>query len=588
VLKVLKVLRVRKVLRVLPCCAGERSLGVVAAGLLLLLPRALGPNPQALASSADTAGAAASALRPFDGLRVVSSKVEGRQAQGRPDPSTGSGSPRARSRGERSRGTARQAPQAPSPNPQAPDLQLFFQAASRDDKEASAALRQLEAAWRDDYAALIVDMARLMRPASRGFDEVSDEPLPPDDEVGGAAARPPDSIAPARPASSPQARVRGRLTRFLEKQTGRRFGDDLWAWREWIWSRPYEPHPGYQAFKGALYGQIDPRMAEFFQAGTRSVVRLDEVDWGGVTLNGIPPLGHPETIPAAQAKYLSDGNVVFGLVVNGEARAYPKRILAWHELARDRIGGVEMTIVYCTLCGTVIPYESDVGGVRRTFGTSGLLYRSNKLMFDRESMSLWSTLEGRPVIGQLAGADLQLRAHGIVTTTWGEWRAAHPDTTVLSLETGVKRDYSEGAAYREYFGTDDLMFRVSKTDRRLKNKAEVLVMRLAGEDGVRRPVAIAAEFLKKNPVYTFESGGRRFVVLTTPKGANRVYEAGAATFTRWSGSDAVHDAGGRAWRVAEEGLEPSDASGGPARRVPAQRAFWFAWYAQFPETVLIR
>ncbi len=478
-------------------------------------------------------------------------------------------------------------PQAPA---QAPDLQLFFQAASRDEKEAGAALAQLAESWRDDYAAMIVDMARLMRPAARGPETVHEEIPQPDDETGAAPTPSPGLATPVPARASP---ARARLTRFLQKQTGRRFGDDLWAWREWIWSRPYEPHPGYVAFKGALYGQIDPRMAEFFKPGTRSLVRLDEVDWGGVPVNGIPPLGHPDTIPAEQADYLDSGNIVFGLVVNGEARAYPKRILAWHELARDRLGGVELTIVYCTLCGTVIPYESEVGGVARTFGTSGLLYRSNKLMFDRDSMSLWSTLEGRPVIGSLAGEDLQLRAHPVVTTTWGEWRAAHPRTTVLSLDTGVKRDYSEGAAYRDYFGTDALMFRVSKVDKRLKNKAEVLIMRPRGEDGVRRPVAIDAAFLKKNPVYTFESGGRRFVVLTTPKGANRVYEAGAARFARWNGRDTLEDETGQAWRVNEDALALNGGAGlktGPSKypRVPAQRAFWFAWYAQFPETALIK
>jgi hypothetical protein len=469
-------------------------------------------------------------------------------------------------------------PQAPSPDSQAPALELFFRAASREEKEANAAIKELAKGWRDDYAAMIVDMARLMRPASRGPDILHEEVPPPDDEAGAAPTPVPGLMTPTGAPASP---VRSRLTRLLQKQTGRRFGDDLWAWREWIWSRPYEPHPGYFAFKGALYGRIDPRMAEFFAPGTRSIVRLDEVDWGGVTVNGIPPLGHPEAIPAEQESYLDSGNVVFGIVVNGEARAYPKRILAWHELARDRLGGVELTIVYCTLCGTVIPYESEVGGVVRTFGTSGLLYRSNKLMFDRESMSLWSTLEGRPVIGRLAGEDLQLRAHPVVTTTWGEWRAAHPRTTVLSLDTGVKRDYSEGAAYRDYFGTDALMFRVSKVDKRLKNKAEVLIMQLRGEDGVRRPVAIAADFLKRNSLYTFESAGRRFVVLTTPKGANRVYEAGDRRFTRWNGIDTVEDDTGQALRVGEDSI-------GSHRRVPAQRAFWFAWYAQFPETTLIK
>lgn len=134
-------------------------------------------------------------------------------------------------------------------------------------------------------------------------------------------------------------------------------------------------------------------------------------------------------------------------------------ILAWHELARDRFGTRELTIVYGTLCGTVIPYDSVVDGTMRVFGTSGLLYRSNKLMFDATTKSLWSSLEGMPVIGPLVGSGLRLSILPVVTTTWGEWKRVHPDTTVLSLDTGFTRDYSEGAAYRQYFATDALMFR---------------------------------------------------------------------------------------------------------------------------------
>ena len=117
-----------------------------------------------------------------------------------------------------------------------------------------------------------------------------------------------------------------------------------------------DPPPDYAAFKAALYGRVDPRIRLFFPAGVPATIRLDEVDWGGVGVNGIPPLDHPEDAPAAEARWLADDHVVFGIVVNGEARAYPKRILAWHEMARDRVGGVELAIVYCTLCGTVIPY----------------------------------------------------------------------------------------------------------------------------------------------------------------------------------------------------------------------------------------
>jgi hypothetical protein len=172
-------------------------------------------------------------------------------------------------------------------------------------------------------------------------------------------------------------------------------------------------------------------------------------------------------------------------------------------MAIDRVGGVELTVVYCTLCGTVIPYESVAGGQVRRFGTSGLLYRSNKLMFDEETGSLWSALDGKPVVGPLAGGGLELTPREVVTTTWGEWRSMHPETTVLSIETGHRRDYGEGVAYREYFASDDLYFRVSKVDKRLKNKAEVLVMRVRQRaGGVHHPVAIDVKFLERNPVYT--------------------------------------------------------------------------------------
>src|SRR5262249_9035260 len=120
---------------------------------------------------------------------------------------------------------------------------------------------------------------------------------------------------------------------------------------------------------------LTPGFRAFFPPRVRSKIRLDEIDWGGVLVNGIPPLRSPRTISAAEASWLRDGHIVFGILVNGQARAYPKRILAWHGMATDRLGGVDLTIVYCTLCGTVIPYESRAGGRPFTFGTSGLRRR---------------------------------------------------------------------------------------------------------------------------------------------------------------------------------------------------------------------
>jgi hypothetical protein len=437
-----------------------------------------------------------------------------------------------------------------------PPVQVFLDAGGADAALAETALATLGRSWRDGYASMLIDMARLLTPR-----RVKGELVP-------------------HP-------VRLRLLRFLERQTRQRFGDDLGAWREWTWKLPYDPHPDLAAFKGAVYTVLDPKMAGFFRAPT-ATIRLDEVDWGGVAVNGIPPLNYPRAVAAGAAAYLRDSHVIFGVVINGQARAYPKRILAWHEMALDRLGNEELTLVYCTLCGTVIPYKSVVGGVKRTFGTSGLLYRSNKLMFDHETMSLWSTLEGRPVVGRLAGEPLTLEMWPVVTTTWAEWKTQHPATTVLSIETGHDRDYSEGAAYREYFETDRLMFRVPKLDTRLPNKAEVLGLLVPAEGGGRQAVAFSAAFLDKQRVHHQTVEGRTFVVLTTRQGANRVYEAGSTRMDAWINHELVRDATGRQWKVTEEALVPVSGASAPLRRVPAFRAFWFGWAAQFPETILVK
>jgi hypothetical protein len=243
--------------------------------------------------------------------------------------------------------------------------------------------------------------------------------------------------------------------------------------------------------------------------------------------------------------------------------------------------------VYCTLCGTVIPYESVVGGTKRTFGTSGLLYRSNKLMFDAETMSLWSTLEGGPVIGPLAGSSLRLNALPVVTTTWGEWRRKHPRTTVLSIDTGFKRDYSEGAAYRDYFATDQLMFDVPVTDRRLKNKDEVLGLLLPGAGTARRAVAVSVGFLARHPVHMATIERQPLVFVTSAQGANRVYDAGLHRFVAWAGDAEIVDSQGRRWRVTETALI-DETTNVRLPRLTAFRAFWFGWHAQFPDTVLIK
>lgn len=370
----------------------------------------------------------------------------------------------------------------------------------------------------------------------------------------------------------------GRLQAMLavtRSRTGQNF-QNLNEWFAWYWNQPERPPSWYPEFKAQLYSHIDPSFKEYFDNNPEMLIDLTEVRWGGVRRDGIPPLDHPEMIGAADASYLADDNVVFGIVHNGDARAYPKRILAWHEMFRDHIGGDSIAGVYCTLCGTMIPYLAQ----EHVLGTSGFLYRSNKLMYDMKTRSLWSTTDGTPVIGPLVGRNIDLESLPVVTTTWGEWRRRHPQTTVLSLNTGHKRDYGEGVAYKEYFATDRLMFNTPKLDTRLPNKAEVLVF------GASQPaLAISAEFLLKNKLYHGENQGKRFVVLTDSSGANRVYDARDQKFSDYA-KDVVKDSQGSRWQVLPERLLGPQGESLP--RVPAHRAFWFGWYAAHPETRLVK
>ncbi len=468
--------------------------------------------------------------------------------------------------------------------------------ASPDAAAAEAAMKEVAPLWRDGYAAILIDLARFMRPPRRA-------------RAGGGSADDPRGATGMAPAGGTEQRqrsgrgvadrsagrggrpdpgspVRRRLLKFLKQQTGQRLGDDMDRWRYWLWEQDYDPHPEYARFKAGLYGNIDPTMSAFFPEGVQSLIRMDQIDWGGVVVNGIPPLDYPARVPAAEAGYLGDKNVVFGIAINGEARAYPKRIIAWHEMALDKLGGVELAIVYCTLCGTVIPYETEVDGTRHVLGTSGLLYRSNKLMFDERTKSLWNTALGEPVVGPLVGAGIKLKSHPVVTTTWAEWKKTHPETTVLALDTGYQRDYSEGAAYRDYFSSDRVMFAVPGKDGRLKNKDEVLVLPYSVDADA--PLAISVKLLGKKRVYRTEHAGKQLVVLTTAGGANRVYDVSDETFTAWHDNRRVKDGQGRLWRVNEDALIPETEGLSSYPRLAAHRSFWFAWFAQHPDTALLK
>ncbi len=384
---------------------------------------------------------------------------------------------------------------------------------------------------------------------------------------------------------TPSPEMRSEIYKLLRAKTGERFHNNINDWFEWLWQNDENISSGYALYKANLYKNIDPRFEFYFKDRQQTArVRLDEIRWGGVQQDGIPPLRNPEMLEASEATYMQDDNIIFGIEINGDARAYPKRILAWHEMFTDTVGGEDIAGVYCTLCGTVIPYKTQLGDTKYNLGTSGFLYRSNKLMYDSKTQSLWNTMMGEPVLGPLAGTGVRLDYVGVVTTTWSEWTKRHPNTMVLSMNTGFNRDYSEGEAYKDYFSNDDLMFSTPFSDDRLDNKQEILALRFAASPGEQ--LAIDAEFLAKNPLYVDAIGLQNLIVLTDKSGANRVYDPADIVFSDYDGQSTATDENGVNWALNENDLTAPD--GRKLPRLPAHRAFWFGWHAAFPETRLVK
>jgi hypothetical protein len=177
-------------------------------------------------------------------------------------------------------------------------------------------------------------------------------------------------------------------------------------------------------------------------AADRSLDELaDNVVSGGPGKDGIPAIDKPEFVAASDVDFLDDRDPVFGLVHRGEVRCYPQLVLVWHEIVNDAVAGEPLSVTYCPLTGSVVGFSGTAGRRSLTFGTTGQLVNSNLLMYDRVTDSEWPQLLGTAIRGELRGQ--RLRELPLVWAAWGRWRAAHPDTVVLSTETGHLRSYGE-------------------------------------------------------------------------------------------------------------------------------------------------
>ncbi|MFT5445608.1 MAG: hypothetical protein ACI9DC_000769 [Gammaproteobacteria bacterium] len=271
--------------------------------------------------------------------------------------------------------------------------------------------------------------------------------------------------------------------------------------------------PGYLAWKRNIYTLIVPEWERIFAPGN---IDWRHVSWGGVAIddrpfaetdkpcNCIPAADNPKVSDVSGATWLKDDNVVFGLEVNGEFRAYPRRIMEVREMVNDTLGGRHLGIPYCTLCGSAQAYLTDrmPDGVERpVLRTSGLLIRSNKVMYDVNTFSVFDTFRGQAVTGPLAGKGIVLKQIGMVVTTWGEWKAAHPQTTVLVEDLALGRDFD----FRNNRDAEGPIFPIGDVDPRLPVQEDVIGVVTASGTPVAFHLGTAREVLARGEEVAVEN-----------------------------------------------------------------------------------
>lgn len=273
-------------------------------------------------------------------------------------------------------------------------------------------------------------------------------------------------------------------------------------------------------------------------------VPIDEIYQGTPQRDNIPAIQNPKYVAAANADFMQPSDNVIGININNDIKAYSIKILTWHEIVNDIVGGKPVVISYCPLCNSVYVFSRQIGDSTFTFGVSGLLYNSNVVMYDHQTKSLWSQVKAEAISGAMTGAEMpQIAA---TATTWQDWILQHPNTEVLSKDTGYERDYDR-SPYGDYVASREIMFPVQQTSDRYHPKTLVAGIEIEGAYK-----AYPFPELKKARSYPIkdEFKGEKLRIRFDEK-ANKV------TITRGDGTEVL-----------------------------VNQMYWFAWYAFHPETAV--
>jgi hypothetical protein len=298
-------------------------------------------------------------------------------------------------------------------------------------------------------------------------------------------------------------------------------------------------------------GELDTASTKEIMAtdGIKHSVPLDEILGGGPPRDGIPSIDNPKFISLSEAGvFLNDNEPGIAFEAGGSARFYPFQILVWHEIVNDTINGKRVLVTYCPLCFSGIVFDPLVNGERVEFGTSGKLWNSNLVMYDRTTESLWSQILGEAIMGEMTGAALRVLPSDI--TRFGDFKNTYPEGTVLSRDTGATRFYGQDP-YGDYYTTPGTYFPVNKTDGRLEEKDFILGIVINGKAKAYWPEAI-----KKAGEITDQFEGTAIVAQ---------YE---------NEIDAV-----RLFKKKPDGT---------LERINPFGAFWFSWVAAHPQTELYK